>query len=56
MKKDAIYNDSWIFTLLLSTLLILAESVKVYTFQIPKVLVNLSYSIILIPVIYLILN
>jgi uncharacterized PurR-regulated membrane protein YhhQ (DUF165 family) len=56
MKKDAIYNDSWIFTLLLSTLLILAESVKVYTFQIPKISINISYSIILIPIIYLILN
>lgn len=56
MKKDAIYNDSWIFTLLLSTLLILIESVKVYTFSIPKLDVHISYSIILIPLIYLILN
>jgi uncharacterized PurR-regulated membrane protein YhhQ (DUF165 family) len=55
MKKE-LYNDSWIFTLLLSTLLVLIESVKVYTFQIPKLLVNLSYAVILIPIIYLILN
>ena len=54
MKKDAIYNDSWIFIMLLSTLLILIESVKVYTFSIFNI--NLSYSIILIPLIYLILN
>ena len=56
MKKDAIYNDSWIFTLLLSTLLILAESVKTYTFTLPNITPRLSYSIILIPIIYLILN
>ena len=44
------------FYVIIIYILILAESVKVYTFQIPKISINISYSIILIPIIYLILN
>lgn len=50
--KD-LYNDSWIYIMLLSTLVILTESLKTYTFYIGT---NISYSVLLLPLIYLLAN
>ena len=50
--KD-MYNDSWIYIMLLSTIVILTESLKNYTFLLTA---KISYSIFLIPVILLITN
>ena len=47
------YNDSWIYIMLLSTLVILTESLKNYTFVFTT---KITYSIFLIPVILLITN
>lgn len=52
-KKDE-YRDCWIYILLLSTLVILIESLKYYTFTI--VGVSLSYSIFLLPLTYFLTN
>lgn len=50
--KD-LYNDSWIYIMLLSTLVILTESLKTYTFYIGT---NISYSVLLLPLIFLLAN
>ena len=50
--KD-LYNDSWIYIMLLSTLVILIESLKTYTFNF---VTEISYSVILLPLIYLLAN
>ena len=42
-KKNELYDDSWIYILLLTTLAILLESLKSYTFKISGV--NITYSI-----------
>ena len=48
------YNDSWMYILLLSTLVILAESLKTYNFQIKGI--NLTYVIFILPFIYMVTN
>ena len=53
MKKK-LYDDSWMYILLLSTLVILAESIKGYTFSILGC--NITFSITLIPLSLLITN
>ena len=53
-KKDEIYNDSWIYILLLSTLVILLESLKNFTLDIGGA--TIMYSIFLLPLVYLITN
>ncbi|MBQ9019373.1 MAG: hypothetical protein IJ097_03610 [Bacilli bacterium] len=56
MKKnqDIVYNDCWIFILLLTTLVILTESMKVYTFNIFEI--DLTYALFLLPFSYFIVN
>ena len=46
-KKNVKYNDSWMYILLLSTIVILGESLKTYTFNLLGV--NLTYVIFLLP-------
>lgn len=53
-KNDEIYNDSWLYILLLITLVILIESLKTYKFEISGV--NLTYGIFLLPLTYLLVN
>jgi len=53
-KKDQIYDDSWIYILLETTLVILIESLKTYSFRILDV--YLTYSIFLLPLVYFITN
>lgn len=53
MKKK-LYDDSWMYILLLTTLIILTESIKGYTFNLLDC--NISYSIILLPLIFIISN
>ena len=53
-QKENYYNDCWIYILLLSTLVILLESLKNYTFQIDGV--RLTYSLFLLPFVYFIVN
>lgn len=48
------YNDSWMYILLLSTIVILAESLKTYNFSLFDV--NITYVIFLLPLIYGITN
>ncbi len=52
-QKDT-YDDSWMYILLLTTLIILIESLKNYTFISNNV--SITYSIFLLPFIYLITN
>lgn len=52
-KKNS-YDDSWMYILLLTTITILAYSLGTYTFKIAGV--NLTYSIFLLPILYLIAN
>lgn len=54
VKKVQTYEDCWIYILLLTTLAILLESLKKYTFCIAKV--DLSFSLFLLPLIYFIPN
>lgn len=44
------YNDSWMYIFLLSTIVILADSLKTYTFNIKDIAI--TYSIFLLPTIY----
>ena len=44
------YNDSWMYIFLLSTIVILADSLKTYTFNIKDIAI--TFSIFLLPVIY----
>lgn len=53
-KKEELYNDSWMYILLLTTLTILLESLKTYTFKIMGV--KLTYSLFLLPFVYFIVN
>ena len=53
-KEDPIYNDCWMYILLLTTLVILLESLKSYTFKIHGI--YLSYSLFLLPLVYLLAN
>ncbi len=53
-KKDEIYNDSWLYSLILVTLTIFLESLKKYTFTIFGV--NLTYALFLLPSVYFIAN
>lgn len=53
-KKDEIYNDSWMYTLLLTTLVIFLESLKNYTFKVSNT--ELTYTIFLMPLVYLLTN
>lgn len=48
------YNDSWMYVLLLSTIVILVESLRTYSF--PILGVNLTYAIFLLPLIYGVTN
>lgn len=52
-KKDS-YDDSWMYILLLTTLTILTYSLSTYTFKISSV--SLTYSLFLLPILYLIAN
>ncbi len=53
-KKEEIYNDSWLYSLVLATLVIFLEALKKYTFEIFNV--NLTYALFLLPAVYLITN
>ncbi len=53
-KKKVLPDDSWMYTLLLSTIVILGESLKTYTFSILGI--ELTYTIFLLPVIFLLTN
>lgn len=53
-KKNVKYNDSWMYILLLSTIVILGESLKTYTFNLLGV--NLTYVIFLLPFIFMVTN
>jgi len=53
-KKDELYDDSWMYILLLATLAILIESLKTYTFCVLEV--NISYAVLLLPLSYLLTN
>ncbi len=53
-KEEPIYNDCWMYILLLTTLVILLESLKTYTFSLSGV--RLTYAIFLLPLIYLLAN
>ena len=53
-KNKKVEQDSWLYTLLLSTLVILTESLKTYMFHINGV--DLTYSLFLLPLIFLLTN
>lgn len=53
-NKAELYDDCWIYVLLLTTLVILVESLKTYTFTTNGVAI--TYSIFILPFIYLITN
>lgn len=53
-NKEKKNNDSWIYILLLTTLLILTESLKNYYFKVMDV--KLSYSLFLLPIAYFLIN
>ena len=53
MKKK-LYDDSWMYILLLTTLIILTESIKGYTFNILDC--TITFSIVLIPLMFIITN
>lgn len=54
MKEKEIYNDSWLYSLILVTLTIFLSSLKKYTFTIFNI--NLTYAIFLLPLLYLTAN
>ena len=54
MKKIKKETDIWIYVLLLTTLAILAESLKTYTFIVMNV--KLTFSIFLLPLIYFLIG
>ena len=54
MEKKKKETDLWIYVLLLTTLVILTESLKTYTFKIMTV--DLTYSIFLLPIAYLLIG
>lgn len=53
-KEIKLYDDSWMYILLLTTLLILTTSIKSFTFTFSSI--NLSYSIFLLPFLFFIAN
>ena len=53
-KKKKEPDDSWLYILLISTVAILGEALKSYTFTIKGI--TLTYSIFIIPIIYLLTN
>lgn len=53
-EKEEIYNDSWIYILLLTTLVILLESLK--NFKVTILGSEITYAIFLLPLIYLLTN
>ncbi len=53
-KSKTKYNDSWMYILLLSTLVILAESLRIYNFSLFNVAI--TYAIFLLPIIYGVTN
>lgn len=53
-NKVEVYDDSWMYILLLTTLVILIESLRTYTFTLNGV--EITYSVLLLPVIFLITN
>ena len=53
-KETVSYSDNWIYILLLTTLIILTESIKNYTFDVSYV--KLSYSLLLLPFSYFLIN
>ena len=53
-KSKNNYDDSWMYILLLTTVTILTYSLSSYTFDILGV--SLSYSLFILPIIYLIAN
>lgn len=53
-KEDSIYNDCWMYILLLTTLVIFIEALKEYTFQLAGV--RLTYALVPLPLIYLLTN
>lgn len=53
-KDEKLYQDSWLYILLLTTLVILIESLKNYTFNINGI--NLSYSLIPLPIVYFLIH
>ncbi len=53
-KEEELYNDCWLYILLLTTLVILIESIKKYTFSINHA--NLTYGIFLLPLQYFIVS
>lgn len=54
IKKEEYYEDCWLYILLLTTLVILLESLKTYTFKVGEV--HLTYAIFLLPFVYYIVN
>ena len=54
MKNNKKKNDVWIYVLLLTTLLILTESLKTYTFRIMSV--DLTFSLFLLPIAYFLID
>ena len=54
MKKEKYFEDLWMYILLQITLVILLESLKTYTFNIGGV--SLTYSLFLLPFVFLITN
>jgi len=48
------YEDCWMYILLLTTLVILLESLKSYTFMILNI--KLTYSLLLLPLVYFLVN
>ena len=53
-EKEEIYNDSWMYILLLTTLVILLESLKNFSITISGA--KITYSIFLLPLVYLLTN
>lgn len=53
-KKPQLYDDSWMYILLLTTLLILTTSIKSYTFTLSSI--DLTYSVFLLPFLIFIAN
>lgn len=53
-NNDNLYDDCWMYILLLTTLVILLEALKTYTFPIAGI--RLTYAIFPLPLIYLLAN
>jgi len=54
VKKKDVYEDNWIYVLLLSAVLILGEALKGYSFPVRNF--SLSYALFLLPIIYFLTN